>query len=123
MNRRVWTGILAGVLAATVLLGVAGAAYRAGQGHEVVTRTVGNGDVARVIDGYGPGWGHGPGFGFFLFPLLGVVLFLWLARGRRAGWSDGGRGGPGCGPAESFEDRHRRAHDGTPAPRPDPVEG
>ena len=35
MNRRVWTGILAGVLAATVLLGVAGGANEPGGGAAV----------------------------------------------------------------------------------------
>ena len=89
MNRRVWTGILAGVLAATVVLGVAGVAYNAGQRSEVVTRTVGDGEVVRVLGGYG--WGHGPGGGFFLFPLLlTVLLVLLLVRafrgGRGSGW-------------------------------------
>ena len=47
MNRKVWSGILAGVLAATVILGVAG------QQNEVVTRTVGDGEVVRVVGGHG----------------------------------------------------------------------
>ena len=55
MNRKVWTGVLAGVLAAGVLLSVAPGAYRAGQRDEVVTRVVGDGTVTdggvvRVID-------------------------------------------------------------------------
>jgi hypothetical protein len=103
MNRRVWTGILAGVLAATVILGVAGTAYRVGQNHEVaVTRTVGDGEVVRVIGGYG--YGHGGGF--FFFPLFTVLLVFLLLRAFR-----GGRRGPwgaGCG---TFDERHRRAHD------------
>lgn len=115
MNRRVWTGILAGVLAATVLLGVAGAAYRAGQGREVVTRTVGDGEVIRVIGGYGwgagPGWGHG---GFFLFPLLlTVLLVLLLVRAFRGG-GYGGRFWPDR--HASFEEHHRRAHAGPGEP-------
>ena len=48
MNRRIWTGILAGVLAATVILGVAGAAYRVGQTQELVTGTVG--DDRKLVD-------------------------------------------------------------------------
>ena len=117
MNRRVWTGILAGVLAATVLLGVAGAAYRAGQSSEVVTRTVGDGEVVRVIGGYG-GWGYGHGGGFFFFPLLLTLLLVFLAvRAFRGGWGRGyggygGYAGPcGPGPDQRFEEQHRRAHD------------
>ena len=107
MNRRVWTGIAAGVLAATVLLGVAGTAYRAGQRHDVVTRTTGEGEVVRVVGGHG--WGYGPGPGFFLLPLAVVGLVL-LARGRRGpGW---GGGHPPFGPPEqAFRDWHRRAHE------------
>ena len=117
MNRRVWTGILAGVLAATVLLGVAGTAYRVGQRSEVVTRTVGDGEVVRVIGGYG-GWGPGHGGGFFFFPLLLTVLLAFLAvRAFRGGWGrgyggNGGYGGPcGPGPDQRFEEQHRRAHE------------
>ena len=123
MNRRVWTGILAGILAATVLLGVAGIAYEAGQRDEVVTRVAGDGEVVRVVGdrygygygGYGHGWGHGGGY--FLFPLLltGLLVFL-LVRAFRGGggWGGGyGRGGGGCGPyqGDRFDERHRRAHD------------
>ncbi len=125
MNRRIWTGILAGVLAATVLLGVAGAAYQAGQRHEVVTRTVGDGEVVRVVGGYGwgygPGWGHG---GFFLFPLLLTVLLVFLlVRVFRGGYGGGyrgrwGGGYGGCGPDQDarFEEQHRRAHAGASEP-------
>ncbi len=107
MNRRLWTGILAGVLAATVLLGVAGAAYQVGRSQEVLTRVVGDGEVVPVVGGYG--WGHGPGWGggFFLFPLLLTVLLVFLlVRAFR-----GGGYGP-CGPERDarFEEQHRRAH-------------
>ena len=111
MNRRMWTGILAGVLAATVLLGVAGAAYNAGQRTDVVTRTVGDGEVVRVVGGYG--WGHGPGGGFFVFPLLLTILLVFLlVRAFGGGRWRGGYGG--CGPDRDggFEERHRRAHAG-----------
>ncbi|HEX2048942.1 MAG TPA: hypothetical protein VHF27_14365 [Acidimicrobiales bacterium] len=105
MNRRVWTGILAGVLSATVLLGVAGAAYRAGQRSEVVTRVVGDGEVVRVVGGHG--WGYGPGGGFLLFPLLLTVLVVFLlVRAFRGGGWGGGHG-------DWFEERHRRAHAGS----------
>jgi hypothetical protein len=112
MSRRVWTGVLAGLLAASVLLAVGGAAYRAGQHHEVVTRTVGNGEVVRVVDG--PGWGHGPGPGFFLLPVLGITLLVVLVWGRRGGRGGGyGHYGPPWaqgGPESAFQDWHRRAH-------------
>ncbi len=121
MNRRVWTGILAGVLAATVLVGVAGAAYRAGQRSEVVTRVVGDGEVVRVVGGYG--WGYGHGGGFFLFPLLLTILLVFLlVRAFRGGWGGyGGRRGGGygaCGPDGDarFEEQHRRAHAGPSEP-------
>lgn len=123
MNRRVWTGILAGVLAATVLLGVAGVAYNAGQRADVATRTVGDGEVVRVVGGHG--WGYGHGGGFFLFPLLLTVLVVFLlARAFRGGWG-GYRGygyGP-CGPERDarFEEQHRRAHAGRDAPPEGPL--
>ena len=118
MNRRMWTGILAGVLAATVLLGVAGVAYEAGQRNEVVTRTVGDGEVVRVVGGYGWGYGHG-GYGhggFFFFPLLltGLLVFLLVRAFRGGGYRGRGGGGyGGCGPhpGDAFEEQHRRAHD------------
>lgn len=114
MSRRVWTGVLAGLLAAGVLLGVAGGAYRAGQHHEVVTRTVTDGQAVRVVDGHG--WGFWPGPGLILFPLLviGVVLLVSRARPWRHGgwygpygpgpWGPGGHGG-------GWDDWHRRAHE------------
>ena len=110
MNKKVWTGILAGVLAATVLLGVAGAAYQVGRSQEVVTRTVGDGEVVRVVGGYGWGHGHGPG-GFFLFPLLltALVVFLVVRAFRGPRWG-GAYGGCGPDPDARFEERHRRAH-------------
>ena len=120
MNRRVWTGILAGVLAATVLLGVAGVAYDAGQRTEVVTRTIGDGEVVRVVGGYG--WGHGHGGGFFLFPLLltGLLVFLLVRAFSGGRWGGGYRG---CWPDHDrgFEERHRRAHAGRDAPREGPL--
>lgn len=130
MNRRVWTGVIAGVLAATVLLTVGIGSYRAGQDDEVVTRTVENGEVVRVVD-------HGRDFfpGFFVFPLLLILLVVLIARGGRrhwyghghgGGWGYGpgpgwrGGGGPGPygpedGPEARWRDWHRRQHEGEPA--------
>jgi hypothetical protein len=111
MSKRIWAGVIAGVLSAMVLLSVGLAAYRAGERQEVITSTVPDGQVVRVIDG-GWGWGHGPGPLFFLFPLLGIALVLLLVRGGR-GWGGGWRSGAACGGAPpAFEDWHRRAHEG-----------
>jgi hypothetical protein len=103
MNRRVWTGVIAGVLAATVLLAVGIGSYRAGQDDEIVTRTVDNGEVVRVVE-------DGRGFfpGFFVFPLLLILVVVLLARGgRRHGYGHGYRGGwgPGWGPGDGYGDR------------------
>ena len=132
MSRRVWTGVVAGVLAGLVMVSLAGAAYRAGERHEVVTRAVGDGQVVRVVGDYGWGYGHG-GF-FFLFPLLGILLVFLLLRSRRGYWGGGywgggySGGGPRpCGPGHgveggpdaAFEAQHRRAHDRA---GPDPAE-
>ena len=123
MNKRVWTGILAGILAATVILGVAGTAYRIGQSHEVVTRTVGGdgtGDVVRVVGGYG-GWGYGHGGGFFLFPLLTILLVFLLVRAARGGHRGYGGYGPwGPGWEGRFEEQHRRAHEQDSVKQSDP---
>jgi hypothetical protein len=120
VNQRVWTGVVAGVLAATLLLTVGIGAYNAGQDDNAVTRVVSDtdGDVVRVVD---HGWGRGPGFGFFLFPLFVILLIALLARGRgwRGGWHRhwGHHGyGPGPGPygrepEETFDEWHRRSHE------------
>ncbi|MEA2827388.1 MAG: hypothetical protein QOG43_1827 [Actinomycetota bacterium] len=117
-NRKVWTGVLAGVLAAGLLVSVAFGAFRAGQRHDVVTRVAGDGQIVRVIDNdahWGGHWGYGPGPGFFLFPLLGIgLVVLLVGRGRRGHYGFGGPGygpGGGCGPRPSIDDWHRRAHE------------
>jgi hypothetical protein len=123
-NRRVWAGVVAGVLAAMVVVSVAVGAYQAGERRsEPVTQVVGDGGgvvgvggVVRVVGGHG--WGYGPGPGFFLFPLLGIVLVVLLLRGRGGpgGWHrgcgpGGGYGGYGYGGREeALQDWHRRAH-------------
>jgi hypothetical protein len=137
MNKKVWTGVLAGVLAAGVLLTVAAGAFRAGQRESVtVTRVAGDGPatdggVVRVIDD--GRWGHGPGPGFLLFPLLGIgLVVLLVSRGRRGGYGGpGGWCGPGPGagwapetriPKSEMEDWHRKAHE-EPSPTASPPTG
>lgn len=143
MNRGIWTGVVAGVLAALVLLAVGFTGYQAGRDDEVVTRVV-DGDVVRVVE---DGWlrhgpGHGPGFGFFLFVFLAILAVAFVARrAGRGGWhrpgpygprgfgaygggpgggwyGPGGRGayGPGAGPEEVFDDWHRRSHERAESP-------
>jgi hypothetical protein len=108
MSRRVWTGVLAGVLGALLVLGVAVGADQVGR-DDTVVRTVGDGEVVRVV-GHG---GYGPGPGFFLFPLL-VVGIIALLVWRRRGWGGGGHWGPGPwshrGPEGAFSEWHERAH-------------
>ena len=48
-NRRIWIGVVGGVLAAMVVVSVAAGAYQAGQRSEPVTQVVGDGgDVVRA---------------------------------------------------------------------------
>ena len=127
MSKRMWTGILAGLLGVLAVAGVAGIAYRIGR-DDTVVRSVGDAEAVRVV---GHGWGHGgygPGPGFFLFPLLlcGLLaLLFWGARGRGGGWG-GGPWAHGSGPEGAFAEWHRRAHSQEPAtpagPPPPPGE-
>jgi hypothetical protein len=115
MSKRLWTGLLVGVIGAMALVAVGVGAFHAGERHEVTTVAPvagAPGEVVRVV-GYGHGgpWG-GPPFGF-LFPLLIVGLIVLLVAGRRrAYWGHvhgPGPWGPG-GRDAALADWHQRAH-------------
>ena len=131
MSRRLWTGLLVGLLGAMALVAVGAGAFHAGERHTVTTTVApvvgAPGETVRVV-GYGHwGWG-GPPFGF-LFPLLIIGLIIVLVAGRRrAYWGHhygpgpwgGGWGGP-CGPGgreAALADWHQRAHSGAPEAPP-----
>jgi len=113
MSRRLWTGLLVGLVAALGLLAVGVGAYHAGEHHAEPVATVGpgsgtattpDGTVVRVV-GYDR-WRGGPPFGF-LFPLLIIGLIVLLVTGRRrAYW--GRPWGPG---PYGFTEWHRQAHE------------
>jgi hypothetical protein len=112
MSKRLWTGLLVGLLAALALLTIGVGAYNAGERHSEPVATVvpgATGEVVRVVD-YGH-WRGGPPFGF-LFPLLIIGLVVLLVAGRRrAHW------GGHCGGREAMlADWHRRAHSEGPPP-------
>lgn len=117
MSRRLWTGLLVGLLAALALVAVGVGAFHAGEHHTVATVVPAAplagapGESVRVI-GYGH-WGPwgGPPFGF-LFPLLIIGLIVVLVAGRRhAYWGRPWGPGPcGAGPWGPLADWHDRAH-------------
>src|SRR5436190_20739924 len=111
MNRRILVGVALTLVAVIVAVAVGTAAYRAGvmQGLADAGRLPLPGEGGIRPYAYGPFWHHGPfGFGFFLFPLLGIVLVVGLLRALL--WPHR------CwGPhSMSLEEWHRRAHEGTP---------
>ena len=132
MNKRLWTGLLVGLLSAMALVAVGVGAFHAGERHEITTVApevgAAPGETVRVIaDGrWGGHWG-GPPFGF-LFPLLFIGLIVLLLAGRRraywgrpwgpgpwaagpGGWSGGPCGPGGLGGREAaLADWHRQAH-------------
>ena len=121
MSKRMWTGLVVGLLAALALVAVGIGAYHVGRDHDVAVATVPGaaGEVVRVVD-YGH-WRGGPPFGF-LIPLLVIGLIVVLVAGRRRaywggpsgpGWGPGGWGGGPGGPGDRdamLTDWHRRAH-------------
>lgn len=127
MSKRLWTGLLVGLLGALALVAVGVGAFHAGQRHEITTVapvTGVAGESVRVV-GYGhwgPGWG-GPPFGFFV-PLLIIGLIVLLVAGRRrAYWGHPGWAGGPCGSGgkdAALADWHQRAHAGPQPPAAPP---
>jgi hypothetical protein len=125
MSRRLWTGLLVGLLGAMALVAVGVGAFHAGEHHEITTvaPVVGgaSGETVRVV-GYGH-WGPwgGPPFGF-LFPLLIIGLIVLLVTGRRRAywgrpWGPGPWAAGPCGPGgrdAALAEWHQRAHAETP---------
>jgi hypothetical protein len=77
----------------------------------------------QVIEIHDRGWRHHGGFfpGFFLFPLLFILLIFWLVGGLfRRGWHGGDPDGPWRSHwNDRFEDWHRQQHSGDgPTPPP-----
>jgi hypothetical protein len=110
MSKRLWTGLLVGLLGAMALLAVGVGAYHAGENHSEPVATVAPGaagEVVRIVD-YGH-WRGGPPFGF-LFPLLIIGIIVVLVAGRRRAYWGGGPGYCGPGPQTMLADWHQRAH-------------
>ncbi|MDQ3738329.1 MAG: hypothetical protein M3337_04085 [Actinomycetota bacterium] len=113
MNKKVLTGIAAGLLTTAAFLIVGIGAYRAGQRSDRTVEVVG--ELATNGEGSGgtllvqtDSW-HGPGPGFLLFPLI-VIGVLVLFASRRRGWHGPHRYGD-----EELHQWHRRQHGDEPA--------
>src|SRR5438270_5905859 len=105
MRRTFSIGVLLLAILGGVAIGVG--AYHAGVNHGLAQAA--NARVVHVVEP-----GYGPGFGFFLFPLFFIGLFLVL-RGafwrRRWHHHDGGPWGRGPEGREGIDAMHRRLHE------------
>lgn len=122
MTRNMTRGIIAGLVAAAVLVGVGAMSYRVGMHHDPMM-VRGSGDVVRVVGGWHGGWHGGAPFGLFFFLVLAGLVIFAVSRHHRYGVGPYGPGwwgpgpGSGHGPGPGGEGReamlaewHRRAH-------------
>ena len=121
VGRRIMIVVLIVLVLAALATAVGIGAYHAGYNNGIID----TGHMARVVPDGGyymhPGWGFGFFPGFFIFPLvvlLLIALVFWRRPLRRwwgyghcgpAGWASGG-------PRQAFDVWHREAH-AQPAPR------
>jgi hypothetical protein len=102
MRRIIGIGVAVAVLVVLAGIGIGVGAYNAGLSEGIsqgLARSGESVEVVRVVGrGYGPGFGFFP-FGFLLFPLFLIGIFLLLRaafwRGRWGGYGPRGWGGPG----------------------------
>lgn len=120
MRRGFWIGAL--VVLIVVAIGVGVGAYNVGFDAGLEEAEAAGAEVVRVV---GPRYGYGGGFffpfGFFLFPLFFIGLFL-LLRGafwrRHADGHSHESWGPWRGGPAMFDEWHRRQHQTAGADHP-----
>ena len=110
MRRGLWIGVVALMVAAGILIGVA--SYHAGETHGI-NEAARSDQIVRVVGGHYDGFP----FGILVFPLV-IFGFFALAGARRRRWTAVGSGGPGhWGPGkwgydqERVQEMHRRLHE------------
>lgn len=111
MRRGFWVGAL--LVLIVVAIGAGVGAYNVGFDAGLEEAETAGGEVVRVV---GDRWGRGGGlffpFGFLLFPLFFIGIFLLI---RAAFWGRHDRGdwapGPWRGGPPMFEEWHRRQHE------------
>jgi hypothetical protein len=111
MSKRLWTGLLVGLLAAIGVLAVGVGAYHAGERHDDRVATVVPGTAVASPDGTVrvvgvDHWRGGPPFFFFpFFPLLFIGLIVLLIARLR-----GPCGPDGSGREAMLKNWHERLH-------------
>ncbi len=123
VGRRIIIAILIILVVAAVATAIGVGAYHAGYNNGLLD----SGHVTRVVPDGGVWYGyHGFGFfpGFFLFPLILVLIFALVFWRRPRHWGYWGcrGGGPGgwthSGPHQAFDEWHSQAHGGQTQPVP-----